>query len=695
MTKAEPRASCSRTTDGQPWAFPDGTEGDRVTDEVLLGPGERGLDVTVVDAPGRPKGDRFSISPSSSAATTLPDGSISEMRRSGGSARRRIGGGNSGAGPDRASSRVRGLTPSLGNRPGAATRPSALPGDITLSELRSQLRDIVLEEGYLRLEEPIQLRSGEWSRDFIDGKRALAHGADLELACRALLEMLVDRGIEFDAVGGLTLGADQFAHGTAMVAKKDWFVVRKEPKGRGTNRLVEGALLRAGVRVLLVDDVVTTGGSIKQAWSSIEETGAEIVAAVGGVVLGMFALGLLLFALHALRAPPLVALLAALLVPLSRGVVHVAIHTYYNQLWATFALPFVLLTGWQLARRPSRATAALFALFFTLALFTYPLLLPFPLVFLAVLAWPERARIRALLARRRELPRWARWSAYVVGTIAALYALQGVIEKVAPAANALLPWGDLTGYGGGETLPYLPVGRFFGLEAASLPLQLLILAGLAGLLVYGLRAAERRVAAALAILLAGAALATLYLRLRPDGELFYFKNLSFAATLVLAVVVVGLGRLLLAGRAGAVAAVAALGAMTYGLFDGARREIESTYELGSVNVLEIREWAKEIPTGDTIRIDTEEGAWQLWSWYLLSNHRVSASRPLYGFFPHPPRGFRAEWSLVRKPLVPPDRIGGPEFENREFAIYRIKPNPYPNSSSQTLVWDVKEISYGF
>lgn len=149
-----------------------------------------------------------------------------------------------------------------------------------MSELRTQLQEIVLREGYLRLDDPIQLRSGEWSRDFIDGKRALAHGADLELACRALLEMLTERGIDFDAVGGLTLGADQFSHGTAIVAKKDWFVVRKEPKGRGTNRLVEGAPLDEDVRVLLVDDVVTTGGSIKQAWSAIEETGAQIVAAV-------------------------------------------------------------------------------------------------------------------------------------------------------------------------------------------------------------------------------------------------------------------------------------------------------------------------------------------------------------------------------------------------------------------------------
>jgi orotate phosphoribosyltransferase len=149
-----------------------------------------------------------------------------------------------------------------------------------LTDLRHRLCAIVRQEGYLRLDEPIQLRSGEWSRDFIDGKRALAHGRDLELACRALVEMVAESSIDFDAVGGLTLGADQFAHGTAIVAGRDWFVVRKEPKGRGTNRLVEGAPLGPGLRVLLVDDVVTTGGSIKQAWKAIKDTGAQVVAAV-------------------------------------------------------------------------------------------------------------------------------------------------------------------------------------------------------------------------------------------------------------------------------------------------------------------------------------------------------------------------------------------------------------------------------
>ena len=66
-------------------------------------------------------------------------------------------------------------------------------------------------------------------------------------------------GFRFDAVGGPTLGADALAVGIAAVSDTSWFVVRKEPKGHGTKRWIEGARLGPGVKTLLVDDVVTTG----------------------------------------------------------------------------------------------------------------------------------------------------------------------------------------------------------------------------------------------------------------------------------------------------------------------------------------------------------------------------------------------------------------------------------------------------
>ena len=143
---------------------------------------------------------------------------------------------------------------------------------------REQVCAVVKARGHLRLDEPVQLRSGDWSRDFVDVKRALQDGADLETACRAMLEA-VD-GLDFDAVGGMTLGADKFAHVIAVLAAKKWFVVRKEAKGRGTNRRIEGAEIGPGVRVLLVEDVATTGGSIVDAYEVVRELGAEVVAAM-------------------------------------------------------------------------------------------------------------------------------------------------------------------------------------------------------------------------------------------------------------------------------------------------------------------------------------------------------------------------------------------------------------------------------
>jgi len=100
------------------------------------------------------------------------------------------------------------------------------------------------------------------------------------VACEAFVETVTAEGHWFNAVGGLTMGADALAVGVAAVCDRSWFSVRKEPKNRGTRRLIEGAQIGPGDRVLLVDDVVTTGGSIFQAFDVIEKEGAEIVAVV-------------------------------------------------------------------------------------------------------------------------------------------------------------------------------------------------------------------------------------------------------------------------------------------------------------------------------------------------------------------------------------------------------------------------------
>ena len=154
---------------------------------------------------------------------------------------------------------------------------------------RERVVVIVRDHGLRRLDVPVELASGDLSRYFVDGKRALARGEHLVVAAQAMIDVAAEESVEFDAVGGLTMGADQFAHAVVMLRHDaEWFSVRKAPKERGTRQRIEGATLSAGRRVLLVDDVVTRGGSILDALAAVEATGAAVVCAVTLVDRGGF-----------------------------------------------------------------------------------------------------------------------------------------------------------------------------------------------------------------------------------------------------------------------------------------------------------------------------------------------------------------------------------------------------------------------
>jgi orotate phosphoribosyltransferase len=130
-----------------------------------------------------------------------------------------------------------------------------------------------------RLPEPIQLASGEWSRDFIDAKLAIDDPADFDFVGASMVAAAEAAGAKFEAVGGLVLGAVPFTFAVAQVARCRWFLIRKEPKGRGTNLWVEGARIGPGTNVMVVDDVVTTGGSIRKAYEQVQATGAQVTFA--------------------------------------------------------------------------------------------------------------------------------------------------------------------------------------------------------------------------------------------------------------------------------------------------------------------------------------------------------------------------------------------------------------------------------
>ena len=100
--------------------------------------------------------------------------------------------------------------------------------------------DLIRTRGHERRDEPFRLASGQLSHDYIDGKYAVDTGERLAIVSRAVADLAAANGIEFDAVGGLTMGADPLAHGVAMVTGKAWFSVRKEQKTARTRAVDRG-----------------------------------------------------------------------------------------------------------------------------------------------------------------------------------------------------------------------------------------------------------------------------------------------------------------------------------------------------------------------------------------------------------------------------------------------------------------------
>ncbi|GAA2621624.1 orotate phosphoribosyltransferase [Actinomadura fulvescens] len=124
------------------------------------------------------------------------------------------------------------------------------------------------------------LSSGRRASWYVDLRRVTLDGAVAPLVGRVMLDETAD--LDYDAVGGLTLGADPVAtamlHAAAVRGRKlDAFVVRKADKQHGLQRRIEGPDV-AGRRVLAVEDTSTTGGSVLTAVEALRAAGAEVVA---------------------------------------------------------------------------------------------------------------------------------------------------------------------------------------------------------------------------------------------------------------------------------------------------------------------------------------------------------------------------------------------------------------------------------
>ena len=150
--------------------------------------------------------------------------------------------------------------------------------------VKAELKEIIREMSYEERE--VTLASGRKSNFYFDGKQTTLHAKGGLLVGKAFYDEVKQFEGPIHGVGGLTMGADPIATATSIAAHLDGndmhaFIIRKEPKGHGTGQWLEGRKnLPPGSRVVIVEDVTTTGGSSMKAVERAREEGLEVVGIV-------------------------------------------------------------------------------------------------------------------------------------------------------------------------------------------------------------------------------------------------------------------------------------------------------------------------------------------------------------------------------------------------------------------------------
>lgn len=155
---------------------------------------------------------------------------------------------------------------------------------MSLSASREKLLDLLFHHAFRYSEEPtFKLTSGKMSSFYIDCKKVSLDPEGAYLIGGEIFERI--KGMEkVDGIGGMTLGADPIATAVSVVSfiQKNpipAFIVRKEPKGHGSGQQVEGTL-KEGARLVVVEDVVTTGGSTIRAMDVLREAGYTVTKVI-------------------------------------------------------------------------------------------------------------------------------------------------------------------------------------------------------------------------------------------------------------------------------------------------------------------------------------------------------------------------------------------------------------------------------
>jgi len=149
-----------------------------------------------------------------------------------------------------------------------------------MDQKRQELLNLFKEKSYqYRPQQPFKLASGRESPYYVDARPVTHNARGLALIGDIVFEMVKD--LDIQAVGGLTLGADPMAHAVALTSYLkgrpiNAFSVRKEAKGHGTGGQVVGDV-QPGDKVVILEDVITTGGSTLKAVAAARDFGLQVV----------------------------------------------------------------------------------------------------------------------------------------------------------------------------------------------------------------------------------------------------------------------------------------------------------------------------------------------------------------------------------------------------------------------------------
>lgn len=149
------------------------------------------------------------------------------------------------------------------------------------AKLKEELLKLLKEKAVIHGERT--LASGKKSAYYIDAKQVTLDPHGILVVGKLILAML--HGTNIDAVGGPTLGADPIAASVALLSSQTGhpiraFIVRKEAKAHGMQRMIEGPVIQEGDHILMLEDVITTGGSVLKAIREVEKLKARVVKVI-------------------------------------------------------------------------------------------------------------------------------------------------------------------------------------------------------------------------------------------------------------------------------------------------------------------------------------------------------------------------------------------------------------------------------